>query len=92
MGHASYGNNSEQEPKVGEKPDPNAAARKPEGGQDRPGADLGGAKDRGGQAAQDLPAAGPHSDPDLTNKNATPGAGTLPEPGNDPDSTDATSG
>jgi hypothetical protein len=91
MGHASYGNNSEQDPTTGEKPDRNAASQKPAAGQDRPGADLGGAKDRGGQAAQDLPAAGPHADPDLTNENATPGAGTLPEPG-DSDSTDATSG
>jgi hypothetical protein len=91
MGHASYGNNSEQDAKIGEKPDPNAAGRKPEPGQDRPGADLGGAKDRGGQAAQDLPAAGPHADPDLTNKSATPGAGTLPDAENS-DSTDATSG
>jgi hypothetical protein len=75
MGHASYGNNSQQDPQIGEKPDPKAASRKPEGG----------------QAAQDLPAAGPHAEPELTNDKATPGAGTLPEPG-DPDGTDATSG
>jgi hypothetical protein len=37
MGHASYGNNSEQDPQIGEKPDPAAAAKKPQGGQDRPG-------------------------------------------------------
>jgi len=91
MGHASYGNNSEQDPQIGEKPDPKAAARKPQDGQDRPGLDLGGANDRGGQAAEELPAAGPHADPDLTNDQATPGAGTLPDAG-DSDGTDATSG
>lgn len=29
----------------------------------------------------DLPSAGPHSDPSLINPDATPGAGSLPEPG-----------
>lgn len=33
-----------------------------------------------------MPAAGPHADPALTNPDATPGAGSLPEPG----ATDAT--
>jgi len=91
MGHASYGNNSEQDPKSGQTPDPEAAGGKPEKEQDRPGADLGGAKDKGGQAPEDLPAAGPHAAPKLTNDTATPGAGTLPEAG-DADATDATSG
>ena len=90
MGHAGYGNNSDQEP-VAEQPDPAAAGRKPGEGPDRPGADLGGAKDRGGQATPDLPAAGPHADRDLTNHEATPGAGALPEAG-DKDATDSTSG
>jgi hypothetical protein len=89
MGHASYGNNSDQDP-VAEKPDPAAVGQKPQNGTDRPGADLGGAKDRGGEAAPDLPAAGPHADPGLTNHEATPGAGTLPEAG-DRDATDSTS-
>lgn len=28
-----------------------------------------------------MPSAGPHDKPELTNPDATPGAGTLPEPG-----------
>ena len=35
--------------------------------------------------------AGPHASPDLTDKNKTPGAGTLPEPGGD-NETDAATG
>jgi hypothetical protein len=91
MAYASYGNNSDQTPKDAQRPDAEAAAGKPKDGEDRPGFDLGGAKERGGEAAKDLPAAGPHADPDLTNDNATPGAGTLPEAG-DRDATDSTSG
>jgi hypothetical protein len=30
---------------------------------------------------EDLPAAGPHAKPELTNELATPGTGSLPEPG-----------
>ncbi len=37
-----------------------------------------------------MPAAGPHDEPHLTNPDATPGAGSLPEPG-DRDATDSTS-
>ena len=37
------------------------------------------------------PAAGPHAKPELTNEDATPGAGTLPEPGHG-DSADSTTG
>ena len=33
------------------------------------------------------PAAGPHSKPELTDDHKTPGAGTLPKPGTDEDST-----
>jgi len=91
MAYASYGNNSQQTPKDAQRPDGKAAAAKPEAGQDRPGFDLGGAEERGGEAAKDLPAAGPHADPALTNDKATPGAGTLPEAG-DRDATDSTSG
>lgn len=29
----------------------------------------------------DVPSAGPHDKPELTNPDATPGAGTLPDPG-----------
>ena len=39
----------------------------------------------------ELPAAGPHDDPALTNADATPGTGALPEPGADR-GTDSTSG
>ena len=90
MAYASYGNNSEQTPKDAQRPDEGAAAAKPKSGQDSPGSDPGGAKDSKSKA-QDLPAAGPHADPALTNDTATPGAGTLPEAG-DGDATDATSG
>ncbi|WP_168192893.1 hypothetical protein [Undibacter mobilis] len=31
--------------------------------------------------AKDMPAAGPHAKPELTDDSKTPGAGTLPEPG-----------
>ena len=86
MGHASYGNNSDQDP-VAEKPAPTAAAQKPAGGKDRPGTGPGGAKDR---TVPDFPASGPHGDPDLTNRDSTPGAGTLPDAG-DKDATDSTS-
>ena len=37
-----------------------------------------------------MPAAGPHDEPHLTNPDATPGTGSLPEPG-DRDATDSTS-
>ena len=81
MGHASYGNNSDQEPANAVKPDP--AAKKPQSGQGKAGPAGGG--------AEDVPAAGPHAEPELTNPEATPGAGTLPEAG-DSDGSDATSG
>lgn len=42
--------------------------------------------------AQDVPAAGPHDAEALTDAGKTPGAGTLPEPGEVPRSTDASSG
>ena len=40
----------------------------------------------------DLPAAGPHADPSLINPDATPGAGSLPEPGDGEDDVGSTSG
>ena len=91
MAHASYGNHSDQPSVPTERPDPKAAQQKPTGSEDRPGFDLGGAKDRGGQTGQGTPAAGPHADPSLVNEDATPGTGALPEAG-DPDATDSTSG
>ncbi|MET0428044.1 MAG: hypothetical protein ABW026_06055 [Microvirga sp.] len=96
MAYASYGNNSQQTPKDAQRPDEGAAAAKPGPAQDAPASDPGAAKDGGSEAARsqaspELPAAGPHADPALTNDKATPGAGTLPAAG-DQDSTDATSG
>jgi hypothetical protein len=73
MGHASYGNNSQQDPQSPKKPDP---ATVPKSEKAPP---------------PELPAAGPHAHPDLTNEGSTPGAGTLPEAG-EPDGTDSTSG
>jgi hypothetical protein len=94
MAHASYGNHSEEPSVPTERADPNAARQKPTGGEDRPGFDLGGAKDRGGQADKGTdggtPAAGPHADPSLVNEDSTPGTGALPEAG-DRDGTDSTS-
>lgn len=67
MGSAGYGNH---EASVGERASPEAASRKPEGGgTDRPGMDLGGARDRSGPAgvpagarsSPDPAGAGPHS-------------------------------
>ncbi|WP_181704026.1 hypothetical protein [Chthonobacter albigriseus] len=42
-------------------------------------------------AKTDMPAAGPHSTPELTDEDRTPGAGTLPDPGEQGDM-DSTSG
>ena len=80
MGQKSDRTNGEQYP-AAKKPDPAAPAQKPAKGQES-------GKD---QPAADLPAAGPHADPDLTNPDATPGAGTLPD-ADDPDATGSTSG
>lgn len=74
MGHASYGNNSQQDPQSPKKPDP-ATVPNPDNKAPPP----------------ELPAAGPHARPDLTNEGSTPGAGALPEAG-EPDATDSTSG
>ena len=46
-------------------------------GRTQPG---GGTKPQGSEPA---PSAGPHADPALVNPDATPGAGALPEPGED---------
>jgi hypothetical protein len=61
---------------------------------ERPDADLrrpsaSGGKD--GPSANDLPPAGPHADPALTNPDATPGTGALPPAGGH-DDVDSTSG
>lgn len=91
MGHASYGNNSQQDQQPAERHEPKTAERRPEKGKDRPGLDLGDAKDKTDRPDADLPAAGPHGKPDLTTEKATPGAGALPDAG-DQDATDSTTG
>lgn len=42
-------------------------------------------------STHDMPAAGPHAQPDLTAPEKTPGAGSLPDP-DDPQEGDATTG
>jgi hypothetical protein len=49
--------------KSGERPDKEAAARDPRGGQDRAGFDLGGSVDPANQASSDLPPGGPRASP-----------------------------
>ena len=41
--------------------------------------------------SDDLPPAGPHDDPALTNPDSTPGTGALPSPGTQDDDIDSTS-
>jgi hypothetical protein len=76
MGNAGYGNHTEDTKNRADpkQTDPNAG---------RKGA---------AQSKPDdtLPAAGPHSKPSLTNPDATPGTGALPDVG-DRDATDSTS-
>ena len=43
------------------------------------------------EATAERPAAGPHAKPDLTNKDATPGAGVLPDPEDPAAAPDSTS-
>ncbi|HEV2559571.1 MAG TPA: hypothetical protein VGU45_13155 [Microvirga sp.] len=86
MAHASYGNNSDMDKS---RPDQDPGA-KPKAGGDRPGFDLGGAKDRDGTAGNGTPSSGPHAEESLTNPDATPGAGSLPPVGGE-DGTDSTS-
>jgi hypothetical protein len=42
-------------------------------------------QERDKRKEKELPSAGPHADPSLTNPDATPGAGTLPPVGQDDD-------
>jgi hypothetical protein len=82
MGNAGYGNHTEDKPHVDSgRPDPQAGPTTSPGkqpGQNEQNADKG------------PPAAGPHDKPSLTNPDATPGAGALPEPG-DREGIDSTS-
>lgn len=70
MGNAGYGNHTEDKPKdtapEGAEGKQQDEKRQQEGGRQKDGA---------------MPAAGPHDKPSLTNPDATPGAGTLPDPG-----------
>jgi hypothetical protein len=94
MGNAGYGNHTEGygDPKQQDSntDDLPSNATQP-GGQPKGTEEKGSRKAGAPEPSEGLPSAGPHADPNLTNKIATPGAGTLPEPG-DPDGTDATSG
>jgi hypothetical protein len=54
----------------------------------RPDEDRDRAKDDADRSA--APAAGPHATPELTNADATPGAGSLPDTETDSDSADGT--
>ena len=77
MGNAGYGNHTE---------DP-----KTDGGSKQPDSQQAGSKTSPDKPSNEkLPAAGPHDKPHLTNPDATPGAGSLPEPG-DHDATDSAS-
>jgi len=51
-----------------------------ERGQDQP-------KDKKRAQQAEMPAAGPHAKPELTDYNKTPGAGTLPGPGKNEEAT-----
>lgn len=77
MGNAGYGNHTGDEKSSinPERPEPQADRAAPQ-------------KDRSGR---DIPAAGPHDKPSLTNPDATPGTGVLPEPGAE-NGTNSTSG
>ena len=77
MGNAGYGNSTEDTKKVAESERLNPQ---------RPGSKASSDKNRTGK----MPAAGPHDKPHLTNPDATPGTGSLPESG-DHDATDSTS-
>jgi hypothetical protein len=80
MGNAGYGNHT-QDPVDPERPDREAGRMtSPE---KHPG--------RTDKAGDSPPPAGPHAEPSLTNPDATPGAGTLPPPG-EHDDVDSTSG
>lgn len=76
MGNAGYGNHTEntKKPVDSERPDPTAGRR-------------GSPEEKAGGVP---PAVGPHGKPSLTNPDATPGAGALPDIG-DRDGTDSTS-
>jgi hypothetical protein len=76
MGNAGYGNHTEDTKKTVDSERADAQAGKT------------GAPDK--ESEGQMPAAGPHSKPSLTNPDATPGTGALPEVG-DRDATDSTS-
>lgn len=75
MGNAGYGNHTEDTKGTGGSERPDPHAPRTGSPETKPGAP---------------PAVGPHGKPSLTNPDATPGAGSLPEIG-DRDGTDSTS-
>jgi len=68
------------------------AAGKPEGSQLEHWEQAKAASEKDSGAGKDMPAAGPHAKPELTNPNATPGSGMFPEPGDDDDTNAQPSG
>ena len=74
MGNAGYGNHTEDTAKQ-------ADTKRPQEDQSAPSQKP---------APDKMPAAGPHDKPHLTNPDATPGTGSLPEPG-EHDTTNSTS-
>ena len=85
MGNAGYGNHTEVQ---GEPDRPGSSAGATAG---KPQKAPQGPQPAAGSKDDELAPAGPHADPSLTNEDATPGAGTLPPPG-DHDDMDSTSG
>lgn len=75
MGNAGYGNHTEETKRHADPERPDPQEGRMTSPEKKPG----------GQ-----PAAGPHAKPSLTNPDATPGTGALPDPG-DRDGTDSTS-
>lgn len=84
MGNAGYGNYTENTKDYvdSERPD------SPAGGVKSPEKPAGGDERESGKAP---PSAGPHDKPSLTNPDSTPGAGALPDPG-EQNGTSSTSG
>lgn len=79
MGNAGYGNHTDNKDDKDTKRTDQQAERT-----DAPAT-------KPGKEREAMPAAGPHDKPSLTNADATPGTGVLPEPG-EKDATDSTGG
>jgi hypothetical protein len=70
---------------------PYVAPERPDADLRRPSAAASACAQGGPQPSDNLPPAGPHADPALTNPDATPGTGALPPAGGH-DDVDSTSG